>query len=124
MPPKPTPGGAAAAFAERQQAKKQSLASSYIANVLANRKSELNIEADSPMRLGAELKAQPSLLEQVMPEEEWGVTDMSFDEIEVENQLLPPSSSPPLAPVKFFGVQQRGGVRGVLGDKENLVPGV
>ena len=59
-----------------------------------------------------------------MPEEEWGVTDMSFDEIEVENQLLPPSSSPPLAPVKFFGVQQRGGVRGVLGDKENLVPGV
>ena len=124
MPPKPTPGGAAAAFAERRQAK-QSLASSYIANVLANRKSELNIEADSPMRLGAELKAQPSLLEQVMPEEEWGVTDMSFDEIEVENQLLPSSSSssPPLAPVKFFGVQ-KGAVRGVLGDKENLVPSV
>jgi centromeric protein E len=121
MPPKPTPGGAAAAFAERQQAK-QSLASSYLANVLANRKSELNIDADSPMRLGAELKAQPSLLEQVMPEEEWGVTDMSFDEIEVENQLLP-SSSPPLAPVKFFGVQ-KGAVRGVLGDKENLVPSV
>ena len=78
------------------------------------------------MRLGAELKAQPSLLEQVMPEEEWGVTDMSFDEIEVENQLLPPSSSPPLtiAPVKFFGMQQKGVVRGVLGDKENLVPSV
>ena len=60
MPPMPSPGGAHAKFAERQQKKLE----------------------ESPIKIdfSGGLKGGPSLLEQ-MPEEEWSmVSDMSFDE--------------------------------------------
>lgn len=65
-PPMPSPGGAQAKFAERQQNK-------------------LNALEESPLKIDLTggvngLKGGPSLLEQ-MPEEEWSmVSDMSFDE--------------------------------------------
>ena len=63
--PMPTPGGATAAFAERQQ----------------NKDSSTLEAADSPVKIEmSRVRGQPNLLEQ-MPEEEWSmVEDMSFDE--------------------------------------------
>ncbi|KAH6893650.1 kinesin [Coprinopsis sp. MPI-PUGE-AT-0042] len=107
-PPKPVAGGAAAVFGELQQAKSgqgegkegkghtrvTSLASSsFASHILSSRRPDLNGDnADvnaSPVRLDTLLKShsQPSLLDQALPShEEMG--DMSFDELEVANQLL------------------------------------
>lgn len=95
-PPLPTPGGAAALFAQRQISR-------------GSTRTELSMppvsETESPLRLASE-PAAPSLLE-----EEWdGGEDVS---IELEKGGLSPSR---LAARK--GSQSP--VRGVLGEKENL----
>ncbi|KIK37238.1 hypothetical protein CY34DRAFT_810523 [Suillus luteus UH-Slu-Lm8-n1] len=68
-PAKPTPGGASAAFAERQQSRASNVAHAIIEDVEC-----------SPVRVDlSNLKAQPSLLDQ-MPEEEWCIMDdVSFE---------------------------------------------
>lgn len=68
-PAKPTPGGASAAFAERQQSRAANVAPAIIEDVEC-----------SPVRVDfSSLKAQPSLLDQ-MPEEEWCIMDdISFE---------------------------------------------
>lgn len=101
-PPMPTPGGAAALFAQRQKSKAPSLrAEPAMAPV---------VESESPIRLGKE-HSQPSLLE-----EEWdGGAD---DSIELEK------SGPSPFPTKTGLVASRKGsqspTRGVLGEKENV----
>ncbi|TFK34801.1 kinesin-like protein [Crucibulum laeve] len=118
-PPMPIPGGAAAAFAERQH-NRPSITPTFTSTSNIFPKST-NMES-SPVRL--DLKSQPSLLEQVMPEEEWGDVDVSFSsDIEVENQLLPP---PTPSTGKTFGFRKgsESPVREILGDKENIIPAV
>lgn len=68
-PAKPTPGGASAAFAERQHSRASNVAHAIIEDVEC-----------SPVRVDlSNLKAQPSLLDQ-MPEEEWCIMDdVSFE---------------------------------------------
>ncbi|KAG1732442.1 P-loop containing nucleoside triphosphate hydrolase protein [Suillus paluster] len=68
-PPKPMPGGASAAFAERQQSRAANMAPAIIEDAEC-----------SPVRVDfSNMKAQPSLLDQ-MPEEEWCfMDDMSFE---------------------------------------------
>ncbi|KAG2749244.1 kinesin-domain-containing protein [Suillus brevipes Sb2] len=68
-PAKPTPGGASAAFAERQQSRAANMAPAIFEDVEC-----------SPVRVDfSSLKAQPSLLDQ-MPEEEWCIMDdVSFE---------------------------------------------
>ena len=83
----------------------------------------------SPMRLRrGELRAQPSLLDQAMLEEFDGAGDISFDELEVEKQLMEmsvciqPGSD---APTKMLNGLDKGSptrARSVFGDKENVVP--
>lgn len=109
--PMPTPGGAHAAFAERQQAKQARVTAidsgSFASYLFSNRKtttattasdslqnSNAILEQESPVRLSDSMKNQPSLLEQAMPEEDFAtMSDMSFDELEVEHQLLAKSVS-------------------------------
>ncbi|KAI0953490.1 hypothetical protein AcW1_007692 [Taiwanofungus camphoratus] len=91
-PPMPTPGGAAAVFAQRQRSRMQSTEFDAPMSTVA--------ETDSPMRLGA---GQPSLLE-----EEWDdVNDVSFGD---EKPLAFPTSKPGSASSR----------RGIFGEKENL----
>jgi centromeric protein E len=68
-PAKPTPGGASAAFAERQQSRAANVAPAIIEDAEC-----------SPVRVDfSSMKAQPSLLDQ-MPEEEWCIMDdVSFE---------------------------------------------
>ena len=148
-PPMPTPGGAMTAY-ERRQSRTFSSSSinrmPRISDVTATPESAgvsedftgmSTISQDftgdgnySPVRGLDRLraKAQPSLFDQAMPEE----VDMSFDELEVENQLLEMSICVPAgstAAAKMFGgldlkespsKTSRG--RGVFGDKENILP--
>jgi centromeric protein E len=103
--PKPSSGGSTSIFAEKQQ------------NKVIERDSRKSI-FETPMRLEShKLQSQPSLLDQVMPEEQWEGDDLDFD-------------SPTKRKMFEFGtggVLKRGNgvsalVREVLGDKENLVP--
>ncbi|CCM02201.1 uncharacterized protein FIBRA_04281 [Fibroporia radiculosa] len=93
-PPMPTPGGAAALFAQRQRSRIQPLEADTTMAIVE--------EVDSPMRFGA---GQPSLLE-----EEWdAVDDVSFGE---DKLILP-----------LKGGSRKGShspVRDVLGRKENV----
>lgn len=119
-PPMPTPGGASAAFAERQLNRERQ---SYASQVLP----KTNEEHDSsPMRILDSVKAHQSLLEQVMLDE----GEMSFDmelELEVEQMLIPNEGRLPTIPVtdKLIGSLRKvtdNPVREILGDKENLAP--
>ena len=87
----------------------------------------------SPMRIDrAKVQAQPSLFDQAMPEVAGG--DISFDELEVERQLLETSICVQPGNVgveKLFGVslekhdaKTKADVRPreVFGDKENILP--
>ena len=85
---------------------------------------------NSPTRFDrARATAQPSLLDQAMLEEVV-VANVSFDELEVERQLL--EASMYMQPgsggaAKVFGGSDKAGVvvskaRGVFGDKENVLP--
>ncbi|KAG6836893.1 hypothetical protein H0H93_001724 [Arthromyces matolae] len=109
-PPKPTPGGAAAAFAERR------------ANQTAWKNAASNIEntdmlaslAESPIRMditggGLKLKAHTPLMLEQMPDE-W--SDISFEIIDA-----------PVESDRKFGMR-KGAISPVreLGDKENFVP--
>jgi len=111
--PKPTPGGALTAYAERRQSKFTSLPFNKGNNNNANIITNITEDSDtSPIR-PTQFKSQPRLLDQVMPEE----ADMSFDEFEVEQQLLNTSV--------VVGKMMGGGgknVRDVFGDKENILP--
>ena len=130
QPPKPTPGGALTAYAERRQSKftssslsdgflnsgtTKSLNTPYNKGNNANTTTNNAAEETSPIRPTL-FKSQPRLLDQVMPEE----ADMSFDEFEVE-QLLNSS---------VVGKTMGGGggkmmatnARDVFGDKENILP--
>jgi len=134
QPPKPKPGGALKAYAERRHSKLNSsdglLNSAAIPHSNSPKSSHksnnastttiTNITEDpSPIR-PIQFKSQPRLLDQVMPEE----ADMSFDEFEVEQQLLNTSVwVPSVGNGKMVG----GGkttinVRDVFGDKENILP--
>lgn len=142
-PPMPREGGAAAAFAERQQMKQTTRISaidsgSFASYLFSNRKSSMgsvvddctntsgiNIiveqstgaSVDSPMKLDT-LKAQPSLFEE-MPEEELG--DMTFDELEVEHQLLARSvSAMPVPSLNTANRYKASKQRDVFGEKENI----
>lgn len=137
QPPKPRPGGALTAYAERRHSKLNSssasdglLNSAAIAHSNSPKSSHksnnasittiTNIAEDtSPIR-PIQFKSQPRLLDQVMPEE----ADMSFDEFEVEQQLLNTSV---WAPAVGNGKMVGGGKttingRDVFGDKENILP--
>jgi centromeric protein E len=140
QPPKPTLGGALTAYAERRQSK---LTSSSLSDGLvdtttimhSNSTKPLNTphkgnatitnitEDTSPIR-PIQLKSHPRLLDQVMPEE----ADMSFDEFEVEQQLLNTSvwATPSVGNGngKIVGGPGKTGTnaREVFGDKENILP--
>ena len=134
QPPKPTPGGALTAYAERRQSK---LTSSSLSDGLMNTSNSTkplntphkgnttitNIAEDtSPIR-PIQFKSHPRLLDQVMPEE----ADMSFDEFEVEQQLLNTSVWVPSVGNgngKIVGGPGKTGTnaREVFGDKENILP--
>ena len=133
QPPKPTPGGATTAYAERRQSKFTSSSLSDGPITHSNSTKSLNTpykgnnnvtsiaEDTSPIRPTL-FKSQPRLLDQVMPEE----ADMSFDEFEVEQQLLNTS----VVAGKLLGGGGHGGggkmvttiARDVFGDKENILP--
>ncbi|TFK26830.1 kinesin-domain-containing protein [Coprinopsis marcescibilis] len=142
QPPLPSQGGAAAAYAAKQQARLSAIGnSSFASYILSPRRTDNMVLGDlnqdpsstnpasngtgyqaSPMRLDS-LKSQPSLMEQVMPEEEFG-SEMSFelDELEVEHQLLARSVAE--LPVPSLNTANRWKVAngfgaGVAGGKEN-----
>ncbi|KAG6332456.1 hypothetical protein ID866_6634 [Astraeus odoratus] len=93
-PAKPTPGGAVAAFAERQQSRISILASSTT-----------SIAEESPMRM--DVKNQPSLLEQT-PEDEWSLMEDASFEMEA-------------AKVKSAGAKRaQSPLKDILGSKENI----
>ena len=148
QPPKPTPGGALTAYAERRQSRSfsSSLSGGLLNNTTrSNSTTPLNTpykghnanttttttttsnfpEDTSPIR-PTQLKSQPRLLDQVMPEE----VDMSFDEFEVEQQLLNTSVWVPSVETNGNGKMVGGGktvtanvsARDVFGDKENILP--
>ncbi|KAJ8595149.1 kinesin-domain-containing protein [Rhizopogon salebrosus TDB-379] len=96
-PAKPTPGGASAAFAERRQSRAANAVPSIVEDAEC-----------SPARVDfASMKAQPSLLDQVMPEEEWSLMDdMSF---EMESARHKPGVKRPESPDKI-----------ALSSKENI----
>ncbi|TFK93067.1 kinesin-domain-containing protein [Polyporus arcularius HHB13444] len=101
QPPMPTPGGAAALFAQRQKSRISALQAEYSMPPLA--------ESESPMRLGTELTA-PSLLE-----EEWdGVEDVSIELEKIGS--LPVATKSGLMARKG----SRSPVREVLSAKENV----
>ncbi|EGO19218.1 hypothetical protein SERLADRAFT_453721 [Serpula lacrymans var. lacrymans S7.9] len=102
--PKPTPGGATTAFAERQQSRVSNL------NVAIAEEDEY-----SPVRIDllSRAKAQPSLLEQ-MPEDEWSVIeDMSFEMTDVVKPK-------PSKAIGFIGRRAGSPVKEMLGQKENI----
>jgi centromeric protein E len=81
------------------------------------------VAESSPTRFDrATARSQPSLLDQAMLEEIGGAGDMSYDEMEVEKQLLEmsvcvqPGSG---AAAKMFGGPKS---RDVFVDKENVLP--
>ena len=137
QPPKPTPGGALTAYAERRQSK---FTSSSLSDGLLNgatithsnstkplntpykgNNNNANIttniaEDTSPIR-PTQFKSQPRLLDQVMPEE----VDMSFDEFEVEQQLLNTSILTSVGKI-IGGGKTAANARDVFGDKENILP--
>lgn len=134
QPPKPTPGGALTAYAERRQSKftlPSSLSDATITHSNSakslntpsykgnNNNANMNItnnniaEETSPIRPSL-FKSQPRLLDQVMPEE----ADMSYDEFEVEQQLLNTS----VVAGKLLGGGGKMNARDVFGDKENILP--
>jgi len=146
--PKPTPGGAMTAYAERRQSRSfsSSLAGGLLnsttrsnsttplntpykghnANTTATTATTNLLEDTSPIR-PTQFKSQPRLLDQVMPEE----ADMSFDEFEVEQQLLNTSVWVPSVETNGNGKMVMGGgkmvtanvnARDVFGDKENILP--
>lgn len=144
-PPTLNPGGASAAFAEKQQNKQAGRVSSidagsFASHLFSNRRSMENTHGvhidtlpsilveqctgaiqDSPMRMKV-CKNAPNLLDQAMEEE---LGELSFDELEVEHQLLAMSVSQ--MPVPSMNTANRwkfanGKGREVFGQKENLVP--
>lgn len=112
-PPKPTPGGATSIFAEKQQ------------NKLPITGKDVT---ESPMRLEMhKLQAQPSLLDQVMPEEQWGDDDLDFDidtadPVKVDGKSKTFEFGTSGALKKVNGANGTSTPREVLGDKENIVP--
>ncbi|KAJ3547484.1 hypothetical protein NMY22_g1637 [Coprinellus aureogranulatus] len=152
-PPMPRPGGAAAAYAERQQLKQASRVSSidsgsFASYLFSSRKSSISSQStgstvgndstntpasahnisiiveqctgasvDSPMKMDL-FKPQPSLLEQEMPEGELG--DMTFDELEVEHQLLAKSVAQMAVPSLNTANRYKAGKRASFSGKENV----
>ncbi|KAI0720566.1 kinesin-domain-containing protein [Cerioporus squamosus] len=101
QPPMPTPGGAAALFAQRQKSRISALQAEHSMPPLT--------ESESPLRLGTE-HAAPSLLE-----EEWdGVEDVSIELEKIGS--LPAVTKSGLAARKG----SRSPVREVLSEKENV----
>ncbi|KAH9891735.1 kinesin-domain-containing protein [Cubamyces lactineus] len=104
-PPMPTPGGAAAVFAQRQRSRVSTLKAEPTMEPLA--------ETESPIRLGGVSAAEPSLLE-----EEW---DAVIDEVSIELEKTGMSMSPTITK---SGLAMRklnqSPVREVLSEKENV----
>ncbi|KAI0657337.1 kinesin-domain-containing protein [Cubamyces menziesii] len=104
-PPMPTPGGAAAVFAQRQRNRVSALKGEPAMEPLT--------ETESPIRLGGVSVAEPSLLE-----EEW---DAVVDEVSIELEKTGMSMSPTITK---SGLAMRklnqSPVREVLSQKENV----
>ena len=126
--PKPTPGGALTSYTERRQSKlslsdatithsnsTKSMNTPYKGNNNANIIVTNTAEDTSPIRHG-QFKSQPRLLDLVMPEE----GDMSYDEFEVEQQLL--NTSVVAGKIMGGGAGKMAAARDVFGDKENILP--
>ena len=128
-PPMPTPGGAMTAYERRQSRSFSGIGRLSTIPDATVSEDMTGILESSPMRLRrGELRAQPSLLDQAMLEEFDGAGDISFDELEVEKQLMEmsvciqPGSD---APTKMLNGLDKGSptrARSVFGDKENVVP--
>jgi centromeric protein E len=95
--PRPSSGGLTSIFSEKQQ----------------NKIAEKSI-FETPIRLEShKLQSQPSLLDQVMPEEQWD-DDLDFDDSPMKRKTFEFGTG---------GVLKKGNlVREVLSDKENTVP--
>ena len=103
-PPMPTPGGAAALFAQRQRSRMHSLELDMSMATV--------VEKESPVRLGI-----PSMSsEQSLLEEEWDpVLDVSFGDEAPGKVPAPPPPS-----VRRHSLLSSSSSRDVLGGKENL----
>lgn len=100
-PPMPVPGGAAAVFAQRQRSRMQSLDLDINMSTVT--------ETDSPIRLGATMGADQSLLD-----EEWdAILDVSFGEEASKAAMAS-------APGKRRSVAPSSPTRDVFCEKENL----
>ncbi|KAF5317483.1 hypothetical protein D9619_013159 [Psilocybe cf. subviscida] len=130
-PPMPTAGGAMTAY-ERRQARASSagrlprISDATVTEEFTGLGVDFTGASESsPVRLDRGSASQPSLMDQAMLEE-MGSVDISFDELEVEQQLLEmsmcvqPGSA---AATKLFG-QDKGLIkdRAVLSAKENIFP--
>ena len=102
-PPMPTPGGAAAVFAQRQKTKVSQLREHSMAPLA---------ETESPIRLGSE-HAQKSLLE-----EEWDTVEEVDISIELEKNGV--AMSPPKAGLAAARRGSQSPTREILSEKENL----
>jgi centromeric protein E len=131
-PPMPTPGGSMTAYERRQARASSSGRLPRISDATVTEEfTGIGVDftgasESSPVRLDrGSASTQPSLMDQAMLEE-MGSVDISFDELEVEQQLLEmsmyiqPGSA---AATKLFG-QDKGLIkdRGVLSAKENIFP--
>ena len=126
-PPKPTPGGAMTAYERRQSRNFSGSAMRLprISDVTVTQDFTGNSET-SPIRFDrARARAQPSLLDQDMPEDVV-VADVSFDEMEVERQLLETSICVHPGSGGMAKLLGGGGIasktRDIFGDKENILP--
>ncbi|KAF9483551.1 kinesin-domain-containing protein [Pholiota conissans] len=135
-PPMPTPGGAMTAYERRQSRPFSSNAARLprISDVTVTQdftgvsQDLTGFSESSPMRFDrTAVRSEPSLFDQAMLEE-MGSVDVSFDEIEVERQLLemsvcvqPGGAS---AAKMFSGLEKPGfpKSRDVFVDKENILP--
>lgn len=114
--PKSSPGGPVSLFAEKQR---NQLFPSTQNNGNFEPTAVDRLEmTEPPRRLSAmnTFSVQPSLLDQVMPEEQWDDDDADFD---VDSALNSTS-----AVEKMYGKGRKlnGSLRNVLSDKENVVP--
>lgn len=128
-PPMPTAGGTMTAYERRQSrsfsstGRLPSISDSTIIEDMTG------VSESSPIRFGrVDARLQPSLLDQAMLEEFDNAVDISFDELEVEQQLMDVSvyvQPGTDAAAKIFAGLDKGSParsRLIFGDKENILP--
>ncbi|KJA20164.1 hypothetical protein HYPSUDRAFT_142672 [Hypholoma sublateritium FD-334 SS-4] len=127
--PMPTPGGAMTAYERRQSRSFSGTGRLSTIPDVTVADDMMGVLESSPMRLGrGDVRTQPSLLDQAMLEEFDGAGDISFDELEVEKQLM--EMSVYVQPGSDVATKMLNGLdkgsptrsRSVFGDKENVLP--